>query len=181
MQLFQYFLHLYRDWQSEMSGIFQKGDALVGNVEKYHRCSKYRACSDHLHIKDICNPHQQKNQYLSADALKPDFTGQFFLPNGTHHSRDIIHRHKGKQGIEQPVKAAQKPSEPSSGSRKNKLNRVPKFFHVKFLSFFDFVYEKSDCPKLDSLLLPKCSTHNVLCAYLSYLYLKSPCYFPALE
>lgn len=69
--------------------------------------------------------------------------------DGTHHTRDIIHHHKGKQCIEQTVTAAQEPAEPAADTRKDKLNRVPEFFHVKFLAFFIFVYEKSDRPKLD--------------------------------
>src|SRR5574344_218220 len=143
MQLFQYFLHFLWDRQSKVSCVFQKGNALIGDVEKHHCRSQHRACSDYLHIKDICNPHKQKNQHLSADTLKAYLAGQRMVRDGTHHSRDIVHNHKGNQCIEQTITAAKEVPQPTSDACKYKLNRVPEFFHLKFLTFFKNVYEKS--------------------------------------
>ena len=129
MQLFQYFLHFLWDRQSKVSCVFQKGNALIGDVEKHHCRSQHRACSDHLHIEDICNPHKQKNQHLSADTLETNLTGKAVVCDGTHHSRDIIHHHKGNQCIEQAVTAAKEVPESAAHSGKNELDGVPEFFH----------------------------------------------------
>ena len=46
--------------------------------------------------------------------------------------------------------AAKKPAEPPSDSSKDKLDRVPEFFHDESLLKKIFVYEKSGCPKWTS-------------------------------
>ena len=112
-----------------MCRILQKAHALVGEVKENNCGSQDTAGPDDLHIKDICNPDQQENQYLTADAPEPHFSGEGLVVDGTHHTRDVVDDHKGNKGIKRAIAATEKVAEPSSDSGENKLNRVPELFH----------------------------------------------------
>lgn len=108
-----------------MCRILQKAHALIGDVEENDCSSQDTSSPDNLHIKDICNPDQQENQYLTADAPEPHFTGESLVVDGTHHTRDVVDDYKGNEGIKQTIAAAKEVAEPSSNGSKNKLNRIP--------------------------------------------------------
>lgn len=88
-----------------MSCILKKGNFLIGNVEEDHCCSKDTACTDDLHIENVRNSHKQENQYLSADTLESDCTGQLLICNRTHHSGDVVNDHKCKKCQDKAVTA----------------------------------------------------------------------------
>lgn len=119
-----------------MRCIFKKAHNFIENVEKDHSGTKHTVGADDLHIKDICNPNQQKDEYLSADAFKAHLTGEGVIRNCTHDACDVVDRHKCEQYVKQTVTAAEEVAKLSSDSCKCKLNRVPEFFH-------------SDCPPLN--------------------------------
>lgn len=84
MQLRQHKFQLLRDRKSQVSGILQQGHTLVGNVEKDDSRAENAARPNHLQIKDVCNPNQNEDQHLPADALKTYTAGQFPIGDGTH-------------------------------------------------------------------------------------------------
>lgn len=131
-----------------MCGILRERYALVGDVEEDHRRAKNAARADDLHIEDVGDPHEQKNQYLAADTLEADLTGEVLVGDGAHDARDVVDCHERHKSDEQTITATEKVAEPSTDCRKNELNGVPEFFHTLVPSFLwlNFVYEKSDCP-----------------------------------
>lgn len=191
-----------------MSGILQQRYSFIGDVKENNRRPKDAAGSNDLHIQDVCDAHQNEDQHLSADTLKANLARQALVCNGAHHACEVVHHYKSKQGIEQAVTAAKEIPKPPSDARKNKLNRVPEFFHVKFLSFSNFLYchadylhgcrsirqiemqvflhgslpaQKKRLPAMDSRLIPMCYLYKFLCLCLLHLCPESPCYFRPLE
>ena len=125
-----------------MRCILKKAYTLIGNVEKDHGGTKHTTGTDDLHIKNICNPNQQEDEHLSADALKAHFTGEVFVCNCIHDACDVVDHHKCEQCVKQTVTATEEVAKPSSDSCKCKLNRVPEFLH-NVCPPLNFGYEKS--------------------------------------
>ena len=86
-----------------MRGVFQQRHAFVGQVEEDHRRAQDTGRAQHLDIDNIGDAHQQENQHLAADALKPHLAGQALIGNGAHDPGDVVNDHKGNQGIEQTM------------------------------------------------------------------------------
>ena len=97
-----------------MRCIFKKAHTFIGNVEKDHSCTKHTAGTDDLHIKDVCNSHQQEDEHLATDALKADLAGEVLVRDGAHHPSDIVDHHKCKQCVKQTITAAKEVAKPTS-------------------------------------------------------------------
>lgn len=74
VQLLQNELQLFRDWKFQSSGIFQKGNTFVRNVEEDNRSTQHTTYTDDLHIQNVCNTDQNKDQHLPADSPESNFT-----------------------------------------------------------------------------------------------------------
>lgn len=70
MKLLQHFLQLPGDRKSQVSSVFQKAHALIGQVKEDDGCTQDPLLPDYLNIDDIGDTYKQKNKDLSADALK---------------------------------------------------------------------------------------------------------------
>ena len=94
-----------------MTSIFQKGNPFVGQVEEDHCRAQNAALSQHIYVHQIANANQHKDEHLPADALEAHGAGQLLVRDGAHDPGDIVHRNKGNQRVEEPVRAAQKPAD----------------------------------------------------------------------
>ena len=129
MELCQHHFHLLRNGQPQMSGVFQQAQTFIGNIKENDRSPQYASGANDLYVKNVGDPHEDKNQHLPADAFKTHFAGQLFITDRTHHSCDIVRHHKGQQRIQQAVTTAKILAKPAPDSCKIELNRVPELFH----------------------------------------------------
>ena len=125
MQLFQHVFQLLRDGQAQVSGVLQERDALIGQVEEDHRRAQSAALSQHIHVHQVADAHQHKDEYLPADALKAHGAGQLLVRDGAHHTGDVVHQHEGDQRVEKTVHASQVPAQEAAQGGKGKLDADP--------------------------------------------------------
>ena len=74
-------------------------------------------------------PNKGEDQYLSADVLEADSTGEVFVRNCAHDAGHIVDHRKGDQRIQKAVRTAEEPPKETSESGKGKLNASPDLFH----------------------------------------------------
>ena len=61
MQLLQHILHLIRNRQAEMRGIFQNAQAIVREEKENDRCAQHTGLMENLLVENVGQPNQQKN------------------------------------------------------------------------------------------------------------------------
>ena len=118
-----------------MPGIFKHGEAFVGAVEEDDSCTQHFSRSDKIGIYDVSDADHDEDQHLFEDALEADFTGQIFICDGAHDAGNVVGNNKRQEGVEETVKATDKPSEKAAKRSKTNLDPGPNFFHFDHLQF----------------------------------------------
>ena len=87
MKLCKNVLHLLRDRQTQMGGVFQQGYALIGQVEADHCAAQSAAVAYDMKIDNMRDPYQKNNEYLLQMPLKPTLEDSFL--SATAHIRPV--------------------------------------------------------------------------------------------
>ncbi len=77
-----------------MRGVLRQGQSLVGEVEEDDRRAQHARMPQHLHVDDVADPHQQKDQHLAADALEADLAGELLVRDGAHDAGQVVAGHE---------------------------------------------------------------------------------------
>ena len=128
------------------SGILQKGNPFVRNVEEDNRSTQHTTCTNDLHIQNVCNTDQNKDQHLPADSPESHFAGELLLRDGTHYPRQIIGHYKDHQCNHKSVAAAKEIAQPAPRLQLTPFELHSRILSFRFPRFLIFVYKKSDCP-----------------------------------
>ena len=76
------------------------------------------------------NSDKQENVYFATNTFETDFSEKCFVIECTHNFGDIVDSYKGNKCVERPVIATEKVAEPVTNACEDKINYVPKIFHM---------------------------------------------------
>ena len=133
MQLFEHRFQLFGDGQTEVGGVLQDGEAVVGNRPEDHGGTKDTGLVQDVDVQDLGDAHQQEGQHLAAEPAEAHGGAELMILNGTHDAGEIVHDHEDQQGVEQAVVPAQEVAEPCADRGESHFDYVPEFFHSSFL------------------------------------------------
>ena len=169
MKLFQDFLQLFRDRQSQMGRVLQNADTLIGQVEENDCGTQHTAFAKHIDIHNVANAHHSENQNLTADTLETNGTGEVLIGDGAHDAGDVVDYRKGNQRIQKAVNTTQELSKEATESGECNLNARPDLFHSVILHFV-LIMQKGLCHESRS---PQCLIRFV------WVTIPIPAYLPA--
>ena len=132
-----------------MRGVLRQGQSLVGEVEEDDRRAQHARMPQHLHVDDVADPHQQKDQHLAADALEADLAGELLVRDGAHDAGQVVAGHEDDERDQETVASAEEVAEPASDGGEDELDRVPEFLHGFNLRFLEMGMKKAPprrCP-----------------------------------
>ena len=134
-------LQCFGDRQAQVGGVLQQGQPLIREIEEDHRRAHDAPGSNHIHIQDVGDAHQQENQHLPTDALETNGAGELLVRRRAHDPRDVVNDCEGHQREEQAVTAAQEPAQPAADGGEGELDAAPELFHFKHV-LSENVYHK---------------------------------------
>ena len=134
-QLDQHIFQLLRDGNADHGGVFQNGQALIGQVEEDHSGTDCCAVLKDLRVDDVGNPNQQEDAHLLGNALEAHLAGQFLAYTRRKDTGEVVGHHKDDERVEEAIKASEEPAEKTTQCRKSKLELVDYILHILYLAF----------------------------------------------
>ena len=114
MELLQYSFQLCGNRQAEMGCVLHEGYSFIGQVEENDGGAKYTCRAEDLHIHQVADADQHKYQDLFEDAPEANLRGELLVHDSAHDPGEIVQNHKGQQGVQQAIAAAEEIAEPAT-------------------------------------------------------------------
>ena len=129
VELLKYRFQLCGNWQAEMGRILHKGNTLIGQIKENDCGPQHTSRTEDLHVHQVADADQNKNQDLFEDAPEADLRGQLLIHDGAHNPGEVVQNYEGQQCVQQAVAPTEEVAQPATDSGEDKLDSVPKFFH----------------------------------------------------
>ena len=72
VKLLKHGFQFLRDGQSEMRGVLDQGNALIGQVKEDHCGAEHTDAAEHLHVEQMANTDKREDEHLAENTPEAD-------------------------------------------------------------------------------------------------------------